>query len=241
LLIYRMPSMATKLPVSPTAFGTVMLKKNVARLLEAASAAIRSVRTFSMMWMPLSVSSMLCTMKGSFGVSPRVSAHGPGVAPARDDLLGDEPRGGVLADAGLARVVQRVLRRELLEEIAPAGVDDDDVTLAQRDVVHLESGLEVGGGDDRALLEARLLAGRVALELVGLLIDLHHVDEHATGREGLEVLEPELGHVVLGDELPHRDLVVVAVLAPDVPHPVEMRADVALAEPGVFHVGQLVL
>jgi hypothetical protein len=41
-----MPSMATKLPVRPTAFGTVMVKKNVPRFFFAASAAIRSVRTF---------------------------------------------------------------------------------------------------------------------------------------------------------------------------------------------------
>ena len=50
--------MATKFPVMPTALGTVMLKKKVARPVAAASAAIKSVRTFSMMWMPLSVSSI---------------------------------------------------------------------------------------------------------------------------------------------------------------------------------------
>ena len=72
-------------------------------------------------------------------------------------------------------------------------------------------------------------------------IDLDHVDDHAAGGEALQVLEPELGHVVLVDELAHRSLVVVAVLLSDVSHAVEVRADVALAEPGVFHVGQLVL
>src|SRR5215831_10254418 len=96
--------MPTKLPVKPTAFGTVMLKKKVARLLDAASAAIRSVRTFSMMWMPLSVI------------------------------------------------------RILFEQVAPPRVDDDDVALTQRGVVHLEPGLEICRGDLRALIQARLLA-----------------------------------------------------------------------------------
>ena len=53
-----MASIATNVPVRPTALGTVIEKKNVPRLLLATSAAIRSVRTFSMMWMPLSVSSI---------------------------------------------------------------------------------------------------------------------------------------------------------------------------------------
>ena len=46
-----------------------MLTKKVARLFDAASAAIRSVRTFSMMWMPLSVSSRAWTGKACFGFS----------------------------------------------------------------------------------------------------------------------------------------------------------------------------
>ena len=50
--------MLTKVPVTPTALGTVIDRKNVARPEVAAAAAIRSVRTFSMMWMPLSVSSV---------------------------------------------------------------------------------------------------------------------------------------------------------------------------------------
>ena len=51
-----------------------MLKKKVARPVAAASAAIRSVRTFSMMWMPLSVSSIWWTMKASFGLSPGMTS-----------------------------------------------------------------------------------------------------------------------------------------------------------------------
>src|SRR4029077_5316243 len=120
----------------------------------------------------------------------------PGVAADRDDVLRDEPLGRVLAGAGLARVVERVLRRELLEEVAPAGVDDDDVTLAQRRVVHLEPGLQVGRGDQGTLVEARLLARRVRLQLAGLLVHLHHVDHHAPGAKGLEGLEPGLALVV---------------------------------------------
>ena len=73
--------------------------------------------------------------------------------------------------------------------------------------------------DHRALVEARLLAGGVALQLAGLLEDLDHVDDHAARGERLQVLEPELGHVVLVDVLPHRGLVVVAVPLPMCPMP----------------------
>src|SRR5207247_8520982 len=58
---------------------------------------------------------------------------------------------------------------------------------------------------------------------------------------GLDVLEAELRHIVLVYELAHRDLVEVAVLAADVPQAVQMGADVALAQPRVLHVGELVL
>src|SRR5262249_41271698 len=54
----RMASIATNVPVMPTALGTVIVKKNVPRLVLATSAAIRSVRTFSIIWIPLSVSSI---------------------------------------------------------------------------------------------------------------------------------------------------------------------------------------
>ena len=46
---------------------------------------------------------------------------------------------------------------------------------------------------------------------------------------------------ILGDVFPHRGLVIVAVLDADVAHAVDMRADMALAEIGIFHIGQLVL
>src|SRR5439155_7710902 len=92
-------------------------------------------------------------------------SHHPGVRPDRDDLLRDEPLRGVLADPGRSGVEDGVLRRVLLEEVAPAGVDDHDVALTQRHVVHLEAGLDVRARDDRALVEAVPLAGGVALEL----------------------------------------------------------------------------
>ncbi len=120
-------------------------------------------------------------------------------------------------------------------------MDDDDVPFAQGHVVHLQSRLDVGGGDEGAPVEAGLAAGRVGLELAGRLEDLHHVEHHAAGREGLQVLESEAGHVVLVDELPHCVLVVVAILPPDMAHAVEMGAHMALAEPGILHVGELVL
>src|SRR6266566_1297216 len=75
----------------------------------------------------------------------------------------------------------------------------------------------------------------------GLLIDLYGVDENSARGEGLQVLEAEPGHVVLVDVLPHRGLVEVAVLAPDMAQAVKVRADVALAEPRILQVGQLVL
>src|SRR5215467_3183891 len=55
------------------------------------------------------------------------------------------------------------------------------------------------------------------------------------------MLETELGHIVLGDKLSHRGLVEVAVLAADVPEAVQVRPHVALAEPGVLHVRELVV
>ena len=167
--------------------------------------------------------------------------HRPLIGADRDNLLGDEPLRRVLADAGLARVEGGVLGGELIEEVAPASVDDDDVALAQRHVVHLEPCLDVGGRDHGPLVQARLAAGRVALELPRRLEDSNGVDEDAAGGEGLEMLEAELRDVVLVDVLAHRDLVEVTILAPDVPHSVEVRADVALAEPRVLHIRQLVL
>src|SRR6266571_1884639 len=70
----------------------------------------------------------------------------------------------ILADAGLATVVGGVLSGELLEEVAPPRVDDEDVAFAESRVVHLEARLDVGRGDQRTLVEARILARRVALE-----------------------------------------------------------------------------
>ena len=177
---------------------------------------------------------LLRILTGDHLDGPRVGADG-------HDLLSHEPVRGVLANPRLATVVRCVLGRELLEEVAPTRVQDQDVALAQRDVVHLEAGLDVRPGDHRPLVEALPLARAVALELPGRLEHLDHVDEDAAGRERLDVLEAELGHVVLVDELAHRDLVEVAVLAPDVPEPVEVGADVTLTEPRVFHVRELVL
>ena len=179
--------------------------------------------------------------EGFLGILAGNDLDDPGVRAHRHNLLRHEPVGGVLADAGRAAIVGGVLGRELLEEVAPAGVDDDDVALAQRHVVHLEAGLQVGAGDHGALVEAGLLARRVALELAGRLEHLHHVDDHAAGRERLQVLEAEPRHVVLVDVFAHRRLVVIAVLAPDVAHAVQVRPDVTLAEPRVLHVRQLVL
>src|SRR6185437_15362017 len=101
--------------------------------------------------------------------------------------------------AGLAAVECRVLRRELLEEVAPACVDHDDVTFPKRDVVHLEAGLQVGGGDDRARVEAWLLARGVRLQLARGLKYLDGVDHDTTRGERLQVLQTELGDVVLRD------------------------------------------
>src|SRR6266571_1991069 len=90
--------------------------------------------------------------------------HAPRVVADGDDLLAHEPVGGILADAGLATVVGGVLSGELLEEVAPPRVDDEDVAFAESRVVHLEARLDVGRGDQRTLVEARILARRVALE-----------------------------------------------------------------------------
>ena len=77
--------MLTNVPVVPTAFGTVMFRKNVARLVAATSAAIRSVRTFSMIWMPLSVRSKMHWESNA--VFARDHLDGPGIGSYEDDLL----------------------------------------------------------------------------------------------------------------------------------------------------------
>src|SRR5438045_3086061 len=71
---YWIASIFTKVPVRPTAFGTVIERKNVARFELAAASAISCVRTFSMMWMPLSVISVLCTGKAMSLSSPGITS-----------------------------------------------------------------------------------------------------------------------------------------------------------------------
>jgi hypothetical protein len=138
-------------------------------------------------------------------------------------------------------VVGRVLRRPLFEQVTPAGVDEHRVGFAQGHVVHLQPGLQIGFGDQRAGVEARGLAGGVGFQLAGGLKHLHRVDDDAARREGLDVLEAKALQIVLGDVFPHRRLVVVAVLDADVAEPIDMSADMALAEVSVFHVAQLVV
>ena len=57
----------------------------------------------------------------------------------------------------------------------------------------------------------------------------------------LQVLEAELFQAVLRDVLTHRCLIIIAVFDADMAHPVEMRADMTLAELGFLHVGRLFL
>src|SRR4029077_10089084 len=78
---YWIASMLTNVPVVPTAFGAVIDRKKVARLVFAASAAIRSARTFSMRWIPLSVSRMGCTATASEGSSPGITSTAQVSAP----------------------------------------------------------------------------------------------------------------------------------------------------------------
>src|SRR6185312_7060035 len=166
--------------------------------------------------------------------------HRPGVGADDYHFLRGEPfrRGG--ADAGLGAVISGVLRGELLEQIAPAGIDEDGIGLSQRHIVHLESSLQIILADDRAAIEARSLAGGIGLELARRLEHLDDVDDDAARREGLDVLDAELLQPVLGDVLAHRRLIVIAVLDADMAHAVDMRADMALAEIGVLHIAQLV-
>jgi len=73
--------MLTKVPVRPTALGTVIDKKKVARPELAAAAEIRSVRTFSMMWIPLSVINVLCTGNAMSSRSPGITSTAQVSAP----------------------------------------------------------------------------------------------------------------------------------------------------------------
>ena len=54
----------------------------------------------------------------------------PGVGADKDHLLRCEPLRRRLADAGFALVVGRILRRPLLEQVDPAGVQEHRVGLA---------------------------------------------------------------------------------------------------------------
>src|SRR5207247_7312460 len=65
--------------------------------------------------------------EGFLRILARDDLHRPLIGADRDNLLGAEPLRRVLADAGLARVEGGVLGGELIEEVAPASVDDDDV------------------------------------------------------------------------------------------------------------------
>ena len=165
----------------------------------------------------------------------------PGVAADDNHLLRCEPHRRRIGDPGFAAVVGRILGRILLEQVTPAGVDEHRVTLAQGHVVQLQPGLQVCLGNQRAGVEAGVLAGGVGFQLVGGLEHLDRVDDDATRGEGLDVLEAEPLQIVLRDVFPHRRLVVVAVLDADMAHPVDMRADMALAEIGVLHIAQLVV
>ena len=119
---------------------------------------------------------LLRVLAGNHLDRPRISADG-------DDFLADQPFRRVLADPGLAGVVGGVLGGVLLEEIAPPRVDDHDVALAERGVVHPEPRLNIGSRDQGAFVQARLLAGGVRLELPSLLEDLDRIDQYAPGRE----------------------------------------------------------
>src|SRR5215472_15681088 len=55
------------------------------------------------------------------------------------------------------------------------------------------------------------------------------------------MLETEPSHIVLVDVLAHRRLIVIAVAPTDMAYAVEMGPDMALAEPGILHVGKIVL
>ncbi len=233
--------MLTKLPVKPTAFGTVMLRKKVARPSFCAAAAIRSVRD------------ILNDMDAVVGdqedvdrdrqsrVLGRPHFDREGIGADQHHLLIRQPLRGLHADARLGGVVDRVHGGILQEQILIPGVEEDSVTFAQRNVIHLQAGLKIGRGDQCAAIEAVALAVRVLLQLAGFLEDANKVDDDAAGGECLDVLEAKLFEAVLGDVFPHRRLIIIAVLDADMAHAVEMGADVALAEPGVFHVSRFVL
>ena len=121
--------------------------------------------------------------KGDRFVFARDHLDGPGVGADQNDLLVDQPLGGGIADPGLAAVVERVLRRILGEEVAPAGVEKDRVALAQGHVVGLEPRLHILRCDHGSFVEARVLASRIGPQLAGVLVDFDEVDQDASGGE----------------------------------------------------------
>ena len=157
------------MPVSPTAFGTVMIQeeRRTPGLLRPLPRSGRCA-TFSMMWMPLSVSRILCTGKATLVSSLGITSTAQVSAPTRMTFCDASHCAAATAEARFAAVVGRVLRRELLEQVAPAGVDEHRIAFTQRHVVQLQPGLQIGFGDHRARVEARALAGGIGLQLACL-------------------------------------------------------------------------
>ena len=154
------------MPVRPTALGTVMVRKNVARPV-CCGLGRDQVGAH-----------VLDDVDAVVGEQDRVHRERlvrvlagdhldrPGVGADHDHLLRCQPLRRRLADARLAAVVGRVLRRELLEQVAPAGVDEHRVAFAQRHIVHLQARLQVGLGDDRARVEAGPLQAALVFSLL---------------------------------------------------------------------------
>src|SRR3954454_14308669 len=164
-----------------------------------------------------------------------------GVATDHAWLLRGEPFRCRVGDARLAAIIGRVLRRKLLEQIAPSGIDKYCVALAQRHVVHLQSRLQILLRNHRARVQTGTSADEIRLQLARVLKHLHRVDDDAARRKGLDVLTTEALEIILRDVFTHRCLIVIAILYADMAEAVDMRADMALAEIGVFHIAQLVL
>ena len=126
------------------------------------------------------------------------------------------------------------------EQIAPAGVEEHRIALAQCDIVHFEPSLQVLRRDHGSLVEAGVLARRIGVQLAGILVDFDEVDDDAARGERLQVFEAKPRHVVLIDVFAHRRLIVIAIAAADMADAVYVGADMALAEPRVFHIGEVV-
>ena len=140
---------------------------------------------------------------------------GHAVGPDSDDAQACEEFGAFDSEAGFAGEIFAGRGVGLVE---PAGVQENDVTLANGEVLLLHGAFDLGAVDGGAGVED------VFAEVA------RHVEQHASGNDGRDGVRPEFAQAGGGVIVTLVDAVVVAVVDTEVAEPVELRAN---ADPGV--------